>query len=223
MQSPILYTENLSSVVQSGEEKLTILHDITFSINPTETVAIQGPSGSGKSTLLALLAGLDHATAGTIYLKGQALHNMKEAEKTALRARLIGFIFQSFQLIPSFTALENVSLPLELHHHAKAETIAKDWLVKVGLEKRMHHYPSQLSGGEQQRVAIARAFVLQPELLLADEPTGNLDPKTGTRIIDLLWELNQEHGTTLLIVTHDAAIAKRCQRQFELIEGCLKT
>lgn len=228
VNQPILHVEKLSKSVTrlSGDttDALVILHDISLTVQQAESVAIVGPSGSGKSTLLGLLAGLDTPTTGSIHLLGNDLVPMNEDQRAALRGEKIGFIFQSFQLLPTFTALENVMLPLELSdkHISSGELQqqAKDLLSRVGLAERLQHYPKQLSGGEQQRVAIARAFLSQPALLLADEPTGNLDAATGQRIIDLMFELNREQGTTLVLVTHDHSLAERCDRVLELHDGC---
>jgi len=201
---------------------LDILTGVNLEIKSAETIAIIGESGSGKSTLLGLLAGLDQATSGDILIKGINLNELDEDGRAALRGNSVGFVFQSFQLLPSLTALENVMLPMELQLNNSAEKQATDLLTRVGLADRLHHYPKQLSGGEQQRVAIARAFVTQPTLLFADEPTGNLDKKTSQTIIDLLFEMNHEKKTTLVIVTHDESLAKRCSRCVELEYGELK-
>jgi putative ABC transport system ATP-binding protein len=231
LQQPILLVEGLGKTVANHEngqavsehDGLVILHDIDLCIQRGESVAIVGPSGSGKSTLLGLLAGLDMPTQGSILLDGENILQLDEDERAALRGEKIGFVFQSFQLLPSFTALENIILPLELQDnagsYADAQKQAERLLAQVGLSQRGHHYPSQLSGGEQQRVAIARAFVTQPALLFADEPTGNLDTHTGQQVIDFMFELNREHGTTLVLVTHDHALASRCARVLELQEG----
>jgi len=200
---------------------LTILHHLDLDIASGESVAIIGASGSGKSTLLGLLAGLDLPTSGEVHINGENLFALDEDGRAALRGRLIGFVFQSFQLLPALTAIENVMLPLELAGIAPAREMALSVLQRVGLGERLHHYPKHLSGGEQQRVAIARAFATQPKLLLADEPTGNLDSATGGRIIDLLFELNREQGTTLVLVTHDAELAARCGRRLRLVDGHL--
>ena len=204
-------------------EDLILLNDINFSILPGESVAIVGPSGSGKSTLLGLLAGLDSSTFGSITIDGINLNDLDEDARAGLRGQKIGFVFQSFQLLPNLTAIENVMLPLEIAGHNDAISTAEAVLTRVGLKHRLLHYPKQLSGGEQQRVAIARAFAPRPKLLLADEPTGNLDCATGEHIIELLFELNLEQGTTLILVTHDEALAKRCHRQLELDAGQLKS
>ncbi len=206
-------------MVPSGGGHLTILQDIDFSALPGEAVAILGASGSGKSTLLGLMAGLDTPTAGQVWLDGVDLSTLDEDGRAALRARLLGFVFQSFQLLPAFTALENVMLPLELMGVADARSRAQQMLARVGLAQRLTHYPKHLSGGEQQRVALARAFVVRPRLLLADEPTGNLDAATGAGVIDLMFQLNAEAGTTLVLVTHDDQLARRCERQVHLAAG----
>lgn len=221
MLQPILQANALTKQVSTGEIQLTILQNIDLEVNAGEAVAIVGASGSGKSTLLGLLAGLDIPTAGKVHLDGIDIFSMTEDERAALRGRILGFVFQSFQLLPSLSAMENVMLPLELAGIKKADAIALKLLDRVGLEKRLKHYPKQLSGGEQQRVAIARAFATDPKLLLADEPTGNLDAATGTQIIELMFELNREHGTTLVLVTHDEAISNRCSRQIHLAGGQL--
>lgn len=211
----------LGKTVSNGASPLTILQDITFSVMPGESVAIVGASGSGKSTLLGLLAGLDVPGSGEVRLDGVALSALDEDARAALRGRLLGFVFQSFQLLPSLTALENVMLPLELANRPDAEAQAADWLARVGLSERARHYPKHLSGGEQQRVALARAFASAPRLVLADEPTGNLDAQTGAQIVELMFELNAREGTTLILVTHDEAIAARCDRRLRIQAGCL--
>ena len=203
-------------------EALAILKKVDFTINRGEALAILGPSGSGKSTLLSLLVGLDTPIDGSVEVAGVDIFQLDEDARALLRGKDMGFVFQSFQLLPSFTALENVMLPLEIAGSDKAREIAGEILKRVGLENRLQHYPRQLSGGEQQRVAIARAFVSQPQILLADEPTGNLDQKTGEKIMNLLFELNKEHGTTLVLVTHDEAFARRCDRALYLDAGELK-
>lgn len=208
-------------MVPSGEGTLSILHDISFAVSAGETVAIVGASGSGKSTLLGLMAGLDVPTAGSIRLLGEDLGSLDEDARAALRGRALGFVFQSFQLLPALTALENVMLPLELAGQGEARSMAQAMLARVGLGARLTHYPKHLSGGEQQRVALARAFAMQPQLLLADEPTGNLDAATGTQIIDLMFAMNAEAGTTLMLVTHDNQLAERCSRTLRLAEGRL--
>lgn len=205
--------------VNLTEGSLTILHDISLTINRGESVAIVGASGSGKSTLLSLLAGLDQATTGEVYLAGQPLHQLSEDQRAAVRASQVGFVFQSFLLLPALTALENVTLPAELAGDRRARSRGLELLALVGLSERADFYPSQLSGGEQQRVAIARAFITRPAILFADEPSANLDAVTGQRIEDLLFELNQQQGTTLVLVTHSDALAKRCQRQLKMQAG----
>jgi putative ABC transport system ATP-binding protein len=205
--------------VRSGAAELVILRDIDLEVMRGEALAVVGASGSGKSTLLALLAGLDTPTVGRVELDGQDFFALDEDQRAELRGRLLGFVFQSFQLLPALTALENVMLPLELANAADAEPKAKDVLARVGLAERLHHYPKHLSGGEQQRVALARAFVVQPKLLLADEPTGSLDVQSGSAVIALLFELNREYGTTLVLVTHDEALAARCARTVRLVGG----
>lgn len=205
--------------VNLTEGSLTILHDISLTINRGESVAIVGASGSGKSTLLSLLAGLDQPTAGEVYLAGQPLHQLSEDQRAAVRASQVGFVFQSFLLLPALTALENVTLPAELTGDRRARSRGLELLALVGLSERADFYPSQLSGGEQQRVAIARAFITRPAILFADEPSANLDAVTGQRIEDLLFELNQQQGTTLVLVTHSDALAKRCQRQLKMQAG----
>ena len=215
----IVQAEGLAKEVPSGDGSLVILDDINFAARAGEAVAIVGASGSGKSTLLGLLAGLDSPSRGRVLLDGHDLSVLDEDGRAALRARLLGFVFQSFQLLPAFTALENVLLPLELAGIPDAETQARQMLLRVGLIGRLHHYPKHLSGGEQQRVALARAFVVRPRLLLADEPTGNLDAATGAGVIDLMFELNAEAGTTLILVTHDEQLAQRCHRLVRLAGG----
>ena len=221
MSSPLVRAIALSKVVPSGDEPLTILDAVAFDIDARETVAIAGASGSGKTTLLGLLAGLDDPTSGDVVLDGIALSTLDEDGRAALRQRLVGFVFQSFQLLPALTALENVMLPLELAGAADAAPRAGEWLNRVGLARRTTHYPRQLSGGEQQRVAIARAFAGEPKILMADEPTGNLDAATGEEVAELMFRLNREHGTTLLLVTHDANLAARCERRLALAGGRL--
>lgn len=205
----------------NGGTGLTILDDISFEIGSGEAVAIIGVSGSGKSTLLGLLAGLDTPSEGRVRINGHDLSALDEDGRAALRARMLGFVFQSFQLLPAMTALENVMLPLELGGGRDARASARAMLDRVGLSERLGHYPKQLSGGEQQRVAIARAFVTQPALLLADEPTGNLDTATGHQVIELMFELNRERRTTLLLVTHDESLSRRCDRVLRLVGGRL--
>ncbi|MDH5256388.1 MAG: ABC transporter ATP-binding protein [Gammaproteobacteria bacterium] len=219
--NPLLDVNQLNKIVTSPDGNLTLLDDVNLKIYPAESVAIVGASGAGKSTLLAILAGLDVPSSGQVLLDQAELFNLDEDGRAQLRGRLIGFVFQSFQLLPSLTAIENVMLPLELLNMTGAEEKAKQVLSRVGLDKRASHYPRQLSGGEQQRVAIARAFAVQPKILLADEPTGNLDMKTGEKIIDLLFSLNNEQGTTLILVTHDESLASRCQRKLHMDAGKL--
>jgi putative ABC transport system ATP-binding protein len=221
MNSSILTARNLSKVVPSAEGELTILHDLSLDLNPGGSLAIVGSSGSGKSTLLGLLAGLDLPSDGSVTLAGHDLCVLDEDQRARVRAEHVGFVFQSFQLLDSLNALENVMLPLELEGHADARERARTLLERVGLGQRLTHYPRQLSGGEQQRVAIARAFAAEPDVLFADEPTGNLDSHTGERISDLLFELNQERGATLVLVSHDERLAHRCQRLIRLEGGRL--
>ncbi|MCP8467307.1 ABC transporter ATP-binding protein [Pseudomonas sp. ZM23] len=221
MSERILTARNLSKVVSSAEGKLTILHDLSLDLSRGDSLAIVGSSGSGKSTLLGLLAGLDLPSGGEIVLLGHSLGSLDEDERSRVRAAHVGFVFQSFQLLDSLNALENVMLPLELDGRADARQRARDLLERVGLGQRLTHYPRQLSGGEQQRVAIARAFAAEPDVLFADEPTGNLDTTTGERISELLFELNRERGTTLVLVTHDERLAHRCQRIIRLESGHL--
>lgn len=216
---PIVQAISLTKHVRNSDTQLTILQDINLDINAGEAVSIVGASGSGKSTLLGLLAGLDTPSSGKVYLNGEDIFLLDEDERAELRGRMLGFVFQSFQLLPVLTAIENVMLPLELSGANNASTVALELLGRVGLDARLKHYPKQLSGGEQQRVAIARAYVTHPKLLLADEPTGNLDSTTGAQIIDLMFELNRERGTTLILVTHDEAISSRCTRQVQLVGG----
>ncbi len=215
----ILNVNNLRKEVPSGDGQLIILDDVSLSLNDGESLAITGPSGSGKSTLLSLLAGLDTATSGEIFLDDLALHKMNEEERAALRKEKVGFVFQSFELLPSLTALENVMLPSELKSEKSPETNAKNFLERVGLKNRQDHYPNQLSGGEQQRVAIARAFACSAKILFADEPTGNLDPRNGEIIADLLFEVNSETDNALVIVTHDQELADRCDKTINLKLG----
>ena len=206
--------------MQISEGELTILDEVSIEISAKERVAIVGASGSGKSTLLSLLAGLDEPSGGcVIYHDRDDLSSMSEAERAAFRAEWIGFVFQSFQLLSSLTAIENVMLPLELNGEAHASSRAREWLDRVGLSHRLTHYPRQLSGGEQQRVAIARAFAMEPRVLFADEPTGNLDTATGQKVVELLFEINRDAGTTLILVTHDANLAKQCDRSIRLEAG----
>jgi len=217
--APIITALGLSKIVPSGDEMLAILQDIRLEVMPGEALAVVGASGSGKSTLLGLLAGLDVPSAGSVKLDGHDLFSLDEDGRARLRAQLLGFVFQSFQLLPALNAQENVMLPLELAGNAGAAELALAMLNRVGLGERLRHYPKHLSGGEQQRVALARAFVMQPKLLLADEPTGNLDAATGADVIDLMFELNAERGTTLVLVTHDEMLARRCTRQIRLAGG----
>lgn len=209
----------IDKVVTTQEGDLPILHSISLQVLAGESLAITGASGSGKSTLLGILAGLDLPTNGEVFLNQQSLTALDEEGRAQVRAENVGFIFQSFQLLPGLNALENVMLPLELHGHKDARVQARQFLERVGLAQRLTHYPQQLSGGEQQRVAIARAFASQPRILFADEPTGNLDSATGAKVIDLLFELNQEQGTTLVLITHEERLAVRCQRRIELTAG----
>ena len=215
----MIETRNLVKSVDTSEGLLTILKGITLKVNEGEIVAIVGASGSGKSTLLGLMAGLDGASSGDVLLDDNNLTEMDEEQRAMLRGQLVGFVFQSFQLLPSLTALENVMLPIELKGDDQARDKAKQLLQRVGLEERWHHYPNQLSGGEQQRVAIARAFATQAEILFADEPTGNLDTATGKKVVELLFELNREFSTTLVLVTHDERLAQRCNRVIKLVAG----
>jgi putative ABC transport system ATP-binding protein len=217
----VLRAERLTKKVNSPEGELTILDDVTFDVARGSTAAIVGPSGAGKSTLLALLAGLDEPTSGKVWLNGAELTALDEDGRAGVRNREVGFVFQSFHLLPSLTAIENVMLPLELSGAPNAAARAREALTRVGLDQRLRHYPKQLSGGEKQRVAIARAFVGGPSLLFADEPTGNLDNKTGARILSLLFELNAAAATTLVLVTHDLDAAGRCNRLIELEGGRL--
>ncbi|TNI30635.1 ABC transporter ATP-binding protein [Aeromonas veronii] len=219
--TPIIVVKGLGKSVRLGQESLTILEGIDLQVNSGETVALVGASGSGKSTLLGLLAGLDMPSQGDIEILGKSLGELDEEGRARLRAEQIGFVFQSFLLLPTMTALENVMLPAELRGERDCEPRARELLAAVGLGERLHHLPPRLSGGEQQRVAIARAFMTRPSLLLADEPTGNLDSKTGEKVIELLFELNRKHGTTLVVVTHDHQLAERCQRQLVMTAGRL--
>ncbi len=219
MQKPILVAKRVGKSVPLNGEALTILKDISLTVHQGESLAIVGRSGSGKSTLLGLLAGLDTPSSGSILLAGQGLEQLNEDERAAVRAQHVGFVFQSFQLLNSLTALENVMLPIELKQMPNARIQATELLKRVGLSHRLTHYPTQLSGGEQQRVAIARAFAAEPSILFADEPTGNLDHATGNMVTQLLFDLNQEAGTTLVLVTHDPNLAARCQQQISLEAG----
>ncbi len=217
--SAVLQARGIGKTVKSGASDLVILREIELAVMAGEAVAIIGASGSGKSTLLAILAGLDTPTAGTVHLDGTDLFALDEDARAELRGRAVGFVFQSFQLLPALTALENVMLPLELAGRADAEAAAREMLARAGLSERVGHYPKHLSGGEQQRVALARAFVVRPKLLLADEPTGSLDTESGESIIGLMFELNRGFGTTLIMVTHDEHLAMRCARTVRLAAG----
>jgi putative ABC transport system ATP-binding protein len=215
----VLIASGIGKTVKSGAGELVILRDIDLAVTPGEAVAVVGASGSGKSTLLALLAGLDTPTSGSVRLDGVDLFTLDEDRRAELRGRVLGFVFQSFQLLPALTAVENAALPLELSGAEDAEAKAAAMLARVGLGERLHHYPKHLSGGEQQRVALARAFVVRPKLLLADEPTGSLDAESGAAVISLLFQLNREYGTTLVLVTHDEALAGRADRVVRLHDG----
>lgn len=215
----MLVARNLTKEFDSGTHRLTVLRDVSFEIADGSFVAIVGPSGSGKTTLLGLLAGLDTPTRGEVHLDGAPLHALDEDARARVRSDKVGFVFQSFQLIPTLTALENVQVPLELRGERRAEIRAAELLERVGLSERLDHHPAQLSGGEQQRVAVARAFANRPHVLFADEPTGNLDGATGDRIIALLDELNASEGATIVLVTHDAALARHARRQIRLRDG----
>ncbi|MGQ0653470.1 MAG: ABC transporter ATP-binding protein [Betaproteobacteria bacterium] len=220
MQSTnVLIAKGIGKTVKSGEADLVILRDIDLAVTQGEAVAVVGASGSGKSTLLALLAGLDTPTSGGVVLDGEELYRLDEDARAELRGRSVGFVFQSFQLLQGLTALENVMLPLEIAEKENAESEARDMLARVGLAERLHHYPKHLSGGEQQRVALARAFVARPRLLFADEPTGSLDAESGATVISLLFDLNREFGTTLVLVTHDETLAARCGRVVRIAAG----
>lgn len=221
VSEPIVQARRLGKQVALGGQTLDILQDVSLSVNAGESLAIVGASGSGKSTLLGLLAGLDLPSSGSVHLAGSELSALGEDSRARLRAQHVGFVFQSFQLLPALTALENVMLPLELAGKPDAVSLATAWLERVGLSARLGHYPRQLSGGEQQRVALARAFSGRPQVLFADEPTGNLDTTTGAQIIDLLFGLNQQQGVTLVLVTHDTQLAGRCSRQIALAGGRL--
>jgi putative ABC transport system ATP-binding protein len=221
MQSPIIEVEGVTKQVSDSTGTLTILHDIRFTLLARESVAIVGASGSGKSTLLSIIAGLDVPTTGRVTLAGTSLFELDEDARAAVRARQLGFVFQSFQLLANLTALENVMLPLELLGRNDARAAAAEMLGRVGLGERLAHYPRVLSGGEQQRVALARAFVVRPAVLLADEPTGSLDFATGEKVMQLIFEMNREAGTTLVLVTHDPALAGRCDRQLKIADGRL--
>lgn len=220
-ESPILDVQQLSKVYHSAHHTLTVLREVSFTLDAGATCAIVGPSGSGKTTLLSLCAGLDRPSSGTVVLQGVSLSLLSEEELATLRNTTLGFIFQTFQLLPTLTALENVMVPAELRGDKHAKTRAVELLRKVGLVDRLHHYPVQLSGGEQQRVALARAFIGHPRILFADEPTGNLDAETSETIIQFLFELNQDTGTTLLLITHDMDLAQRTQRIIHLKGGAV--
>lgn len=215
----ILRVENLTKTYSSGGRELTVLHSVNFTLEPGDTFSIVGPSGSGKTTLLGLCAGLDRASSGSVYLNDIRLDTLNEDQRAAIRNQHVGFIFQNFQLLPTLTALENVMVPLELRGEKGAAKTAQSLLDRVGLGQRGHHYPTQLSGGEQQRVSLARAFANRPKLLFADEPTGNLDADTSATVVDLLFELNREAGTTLVLVTHDMELAARTQRIIRIKGG----
>jgi putative ABC transport system ATP-binding protein len=219
MPSPLISVSHVYKSVTDATGTLDILRDIDFTLMPKETIAIVGASGSGKSTLLSIMAGLDTPTRGTVHLADQDMFALNEDQRAALRAKHIGFVFQSFQLLAPLTALENVMLPLELAGHVDPKPVAKDMLARVGLSERLNHYPKVMSGGEQQRVALARAFVVKPQVLLADEPTGSLDHATGETIMQLMLSLNQELGTTLVLVTHDLALSRRCDRRLVMEAG----
>ncbi|WP_452222063.1 ABC transporter ATP-binding protein [Lacinutrix salivirga] len=221
--SKILKITGLEKTYTSGNKQLTVLQDISFNVEKGQTFSIVGPSGSGKTTLLGLCAGLDQPNKGTVELCGVNLNGLNEDQRAQLRNEEVGFIFQNFQLLPTLTALENVSVPLELQGSKEATLKSKTLLEKVGLANRVHHYPSQLSGGEQQRVALARAFANAPSILFADEPTGNLDEETGEKVIKLLLDLNKENGTTLVIITHDLELANRTQQILKLKGGKIET
>lgn len=222
MSKSIIQVSHIVKSVTDSSGVLTILRDVSFTLGACETVAIVGASGSGKSTLLSIVAGLDTPTSGSVQINGVDFFALGEDGRAALRGQQMGFVFQSFQLLPHMTALENVMLPLELRGDANAQQIAIAMLARVGLGERLSHYPKVLSGGEQQRVALARAFVVQPAILLADEPTGSLDHTTGEQVMDLMFELNRERGTALLLVTHDAKIAASCDRQLTMVAGQLR-
>jgi putative ABC transport system ATP-binding protein len=219
MSEPIIAVERITKQVQDSTGTLTILHEIDFQLPARQSVAIVGASGSGKSTLLSIIAGLDTPTTGRVRLAGADLFALDEDQRAAVRAEKVGFVFQNFQLLGNLTALENVMLPLELQGRTDARALATEMLKRVGLGERLRHYPKVLSGGEQQRVALARAFVVQPAVLLADEPTGSLDYATGERVMQLMFDLNREAGTTLVLVTHDRGIAARCDRQLRIEAG----
>lgn len=221
-RSVLLEAKQLGKQFKTGSGILDLFVNLNLTIHAGETIAIIGKSGAGKSTLLSLLAGLDTATSGTVEFEGKPLESLSDAERAKLRADKIAFIFQSFHLLPELTAQDNVALPLEIRQQPQAESTASEWLHNVGLGDRTDHYPSQLSGGEQQRVAIARAFAGNPALLFADEPTGNLDEATGQQIVEQLFSLNEQQGTTLILITHDLELAKRCQRRIQLSNGAIE-
>jgi len=221
VKSPILEITNLRKTYASAGRELTVLRDVNLSLLPGDTCALIGPSGSGKTTLLGLCAGLDDATSGSVRLGGQALETLDQDARAALRNRLVGFVFQNFQLIPTLTAIENVLVPLELRGETGRQKEAADILSQVGLAERLHHYPIQLSGGEQQRVALARAFIHRPQILFADEPTGNLDAETSGPIVEMLFNLNREAGTALVLVTHDPGLAARARRVIKMRGGAI--
>lgn len=221
MSDVVVEAQAIDKKVPTAEGELSILRQVSIAVKKGESLAITGPSGSGKSTLLGILAGLDLPTSGQVFLAGEQLTAMDEEGRAGVRARNVGFVFQSFQLLPGLTALENVMLPLELHGVKQARQKASEFLERVGLSQRLRHYPQQLSGGEQQRVAIARAFASEPRVLFADEPTGNLDVHTGAHVIDLLFDLNREQGTTLILITHEERLALRCERRLELVAGAV--
>jgi len=222
MQTSVIKADSLSKVVSTNQEQLTILDNVNLDIKEGESVAIVGTSGAGKSTLMTLLAGLDTPTSGEVDLLGQKLHTLDDEARAAIRSESVGFVFQSFLLIPSLTALDNVTLPCLLKGEAENKQRATELLESVGLANRINHAPTQLSGGEQQRVALARAFMIEPKVLFADEPTGNLDQQTASNVIKLLFDLNKQHGTTLVLVTHDQNLAQRCDRIFTMKAGQLE-
>ena len=217
--SNILHVEDLSKSYRSGSKDLTVLHDVSFSIPAGSTCAVVGPSGSGKTTLLGLCAGLDHPTGGSVFLNDTRMNALDEDERALLRNQYVGFVFQNFQLVPTLTALENVMVPLELRGETNSDEQAQAWLDRVGLGDRLEHFPVQLSGGEQQRVALARAFINKPKILFADEPTGNLDDENSSKVVELLFELNEEFGTALVLVTHNLELAQLTQRIIRLRSG----
>ena len=219
MSDSIIAVDRISKQVNDSSGPLTILHEVSFELQPRQSVAIVGASGSGKSTLLSIIAGLDTPSSGSVKLAGVDLFSLDEDARAAVRAAQVGFVFQSFQLLGNLSAIENVMLPLELQGHGDARARAREMLGRVGLGDRLNHYPRVLSGGEQQRVALARAFIVKPALLLADEPTGSLDFATGERVMELMFELNRENGTTLVLVTHDREVAARCERQLHIEAG----